>query len=78
MIVNRLSSLQDNHRRALSASSVERLKPFGTYSEVRASSAKSGCPSDHSFRIQTWLNEKSVRNIQVVLSLSPAHVIVIS
>ncbi|CAH3121639.1 unnamed protein product [Pocillopora meandrina] len=55
---------KDNHRRALSASSVERLKPFGTYSEVRASSAKSACPSDHSFRIQTWLNEKSVRNIQ--------------
>ena len=56
---------QDHHRRAVSASSVERTKSLGDHSEVRATSAKSACPSDHTFRIQSWLNEKSVRNIQV-------------
>lgn len=56
---------QDRHRRAASASSIERTKSLGDHSEVRAASAKSACPSDHTFRIQSWLNEKSVRNIQV-------------
>ncbi|KAJ7385675.1 hypothetical protein OS493_013702 [Desmophyllum pertusum] len=55
---------KDHHRRAVSASSIERTKSLGEHSEVRAASAKSACPSDHTFRIQSWLNEKSVRNIQ--------------
>ena len=55
---------QDHHRRATSAPAAERTK-FLDYSEVRAASGKSVCPSDHTFRIQSWLNEKSVRNIQV-------------
>lgn len=55
---------QNNHRRANSASAAVRTKSLGN-SEVRAASAKSACPSDHTFRIQSWLNEKSVRHIQV-------------
>ncbi|CAH3161578.1 unnamed protein product [Porites evermanni] len=53
---------KERHRRAVSASAVERTRFLN--SEVRTVSAKSICPSDHTFRIQSWLNEKSVRNIQ--------------
>ena len=57
--------LQSHQRRASSASAIERPKLQAYNSEIRARSAKAVCPSDHTFRIQSWLNEKSVRNIQV-------------
>lgn len=63
VVIRNTVLLQERHRRAVSASAVERTKFLD--SEVRTVSAKSICPSDHTFRIQSWLNEKSVRNIQV-------------
>lgn len=62
---NSKHELQKSHqRRASSASAIERPKLQAYNSEIRARSAKAVCPSDHTFRIQSWLNEKSVRNIQ--------------
>jgi len=54
---------KSSHRRASSAPAIERPK-YEVHSGTRAASAKAICPSDHTFRIQRWLNEKSIRNIQ--------------